>query len=173
MSTESKYSKIRREVVEMANELLPIHYKHSVSYGLIDMKALMEHRSWHGAPGRKVNWDWERGDYGYNHYLYQEPKRFEIAVWWRQMKLCGLSLGQPTWSGSRLRLDFIEATPLDNPIKGLTFSFIERAAELYAMRIDANEIRLMKPISAGVIDYYGKKGYAYNSRENYCYKVLR
>ncbi|AZZ92834.1 hypothetical protein EUZ85_19730 [Hahella sp. KA22] len=173
IATETKYSKIRREVIEDANAILPVQLKSVVSYSLITQKAIIEQRSWHNTFGRRVEWDWERDDYGYYHFLYQEPKRFELAIWWREMKLCALSLGQPTWSGSRLRLDFIESAPGDNPLKGSTFNLIEIAARIYAKHIDAHEIRLMKPVNANVIDFYCSKGYEYNSRGNFCFKVLR
>ncbi|ABC29650.1 conserved hypothetical protein [Hahella chejuensis KCTC 2396] len=173
VSTESKYTKIRAEVIEAANKLVPVQFQPAVTYSLITRKALFEQRSWHGTYGRRVDWDWEKDDYGYNHFLYQEPKRFEMALWWREMKLCALALGQPTWSGSRLRVDFMEAAPGDNPLKGEIFRFIELAAILYARRIDAHEVRLMKPVNSDVVSYYNSQGYQYDRRGNFCYKVLR
>src|SRR5690606_39641158 len=53
-------------------------------------------------------WSWRKG---FGSYAKYHPKRFELAIWFAKAQLCGLSLGKPTYSGSRLRLDFIEGAP--------------------------------------------------------------
>ncbi|WP_086932698.1 hypothetical protein [Agarilytica rhodophyticola] len=119
-----------------------------------------------------MNWDWEGG--GYDEYSFRHPKRFEMATWYGS-KLASLCLGRPSYMGGHLRLDFAEANPSENPLKGRIIPIILSAGELYASIIGASEIRLIDPIDSKLVNYYSSFGYRYvshNVKKHYLVKDL-
>jgi len=67
-----------------------------------------------------VAWDWENIQKKYKAH----PKRFELSIWYRNQHLCGASIGKPTYGGGKLRLDFIEASPINSPLSGLIIDMV-------------------------------------------------
>lgn len=168
--SEDKYANARNKARAIAFEQLPESLQEACSLREIDGAALVQCKRWALDPTRRVDWSWGTG---IRQYAFRHPKRFELAIWYRSL-LCGLSLGRPTWSGSRLRLDFIEAAPVNTPLTGHIFIITLKAAEAYADIIGAQEIRVMHPINSRVRNYYESFGFTYvGGKQDYCTKVLR
>jgi len=128
-------------------------------------------KQWGTSPNRRVDWSWPEGG---SEYAWRHPKRFEVAIWYRNLFLSGLGLGRPTWSGNKLRLDFLEASPKATPLTGLVTLIAVGTAEAYADAIGAVQLRIMSPINSKVKDHYlnSLTGYSYNAKGNYCYRDL-
>lgn len=104
---ESRYTSIRRAVLAEVNREFARSGKERLNAKLIDQLALNESKRWDLSACRRVDWDWLDG---YRAFSFRYPKRFEMALW-SSSELVSLSLGRPTFHGSKLRLDFIEANP--------------------------------------------------------------
>ncbi len=101
------------------------------------------------------------------------PKRFELAIWHRKLFLAGAAIGRPTWGNGKLRLDFIESSPMGTPIDGLITEISIATSEVYADVIGATQIRIMNPINETVKKYYlSKAGFLYNQKDDFCYRDL-
>lgn len=155
--TEAKYKDIRSIAMEAVQKRLPYADRPKIKLSKIDHQALTEVNSWESL-NRSVQWPWETG---YHEYSAQNPKRFELAIW-HDKTLCSLSLGRPNASGSRLRLEFTEARPLENPLKGRIMPIVLSVAEVYGGLLGADEVRLIDPIDQKLVDYYSSFGYEYN-----------
>ena len=143
--------------------------KDDVSMQGFDMECIRALKRYEASPNRRVFWDWTIVQKKYRTH----PKRFEIAIWHRNMTLCGASIGAPTWSGNRLRLDYIEANPDGSPLDGVITDLCLVAVTAYAEAINASQIRIMKPVNQQVRNYYlSKPGFQYDSKENFCFKNL-
>ncbi|MCC5827458.1 hypothetical protein [Alkalimonas sp.] len=107
-SAENKYQSFREHSLHIAEATLPVGLKSVVQLDVINAFALAQAHQWEESPSRHsdASWSWREG---FKQYAYRHPKRFELAIWFAKAKLCGLSIGKPTFSGSRLRLDIIEA----------------------------------------------------------------
>lgn len=168
-NAEDKYQLIREASRKAALEIMPMALSSFASLRDIDQAALVQTKIWQQVPDRQVDWPWNSGHY---FYAKRNPKRFELAIWFHS-KLCALSIGRPTWSGSRLRLDFVEASPVNNPLKGNVFPVTLVAAETYAEAIGATQIRIMNPINAKVRSHYESFGFIYaGSKLDFCYRDL-
>lgn len=87
--------------------------------------------------------------------------------------LCSVSLGRPTWSAGKLRLDMIESAPEKTPLSGQTTKLTIIAAETYADIIGASQIRIMNPINSKVRSHYESLGFTYvGGKSDYCIKDL-
>jgi hypothetical protein len=106
---------------------------------------------------RQVSFDWKA-------YLHQYrkvcPKRFELAVWYNG-RLESLSLGRPSYKGTRLRLELIERVPSNSSLRGRVFPITEIALIAYANLLGAAEVRIMEPVNDSVRAYYVSRGYSY------------
>lgn len=152
---EEKYALIRDQARSITQDLLPYGEKSAISLEAIDHRALSQFKIWQDSTERLVHWPW---DTGYREYAKQHPKRFEMATWYHNT-LCSLSIGRPTYSGSRMRLDFVERRPGINPLKGKIAAINLTAIEVYARLIDAQEVRIMHP-DENLLDYYASFGYS-------------
>ena len=109
-------------------------------------------------------------------YRRRYPNRFEMAIWYGSMH-CGLTLGRPTYRGTKVRLDFVERTPGINPLTRRIVPISITAFEAYARLIDAYEVRIMFP-AEGLISYYARFNYVFvqgsgtNRKPTYLYKLL-
>lgn len=122
--------------------------------------SLSHSKRWEISESRKddANWSWEDSIPSYS---YRNPKRFDLAIWYANSQLCGLCIGKPTFTGARLRLDVIEGSPLNHPLKGKVVSISISAAEAYADLIGADQIRIMRPLNKDLIRYYQNHGFTY------------
>ena len=87
---------------------------------------------------------------------------------WHNTTLISLSLGRPTYNGTKLRLDFIEGNP-DKPVSVSVFQLTFLAMVGYAQALGADELRVMNPINANVKSYYEKFGLTYIAKGDYLY----
>ncbi|WKD50525.1 hypothetical protein [Microbulbifer spongiae] len=167
-SAEERYEHYRELARRSAAEAIPMELKNQIRFDKIRFQALVQAKSWEGSPLRKVDWNWSRE---YELYSFTNPKRFELSIWHRH-QLCALSLGRPTWSGARLRLDSLEAAPHNHPLRSKVLALTLLALEEYAEQIGAHEIRIMEPVNEKVRDYYSSKGFTYNPRGDYCWRSI-
>ena len=106
---EIRYSKIRREALKAASETLKSGKGPNIRLTEINAGALTASKEWNSSRTRIKNWNWIEG---YAVFKCRYPKRFEMALW-ESKKLIGLSMGRPTYQGTALRLDVVEASPSD------------------------------------------------------------
>jgi len=74
------------------------------------MRALKELRKWENTGLRKAAWDWDTVLGSYKSH----PKKFDVTLWHKDFTLCSASIGRPTYGGSKIRLDIIEANPAES-----------------------------------------------------------
>lgn len=159
---EERYTVIRQAVIYELNREFRSGWPPGLRATLIDSPALSESELWKDLPRRKVDWDWKRG---YQSFKFRYPKRFELALW-ENHQLASLSLGRPTYNGSSLRLDFLEASPEKRSgLKVFEPTFLAMVS--YATALGANELRVMNPINAEVKAYYEKFGFTYVAESDY------
>ncbi len=135
----------------------------------ISMNCQKELRKWGKSGLRRVTWDWGQ-------VLKKDsshPKRFELSIWHKELFLCGATIGKPTCSGGKLRLDFIEASPISSPLSGLIVDIMIAPGMAYARTNGATQLRIMHPVNDRVKNLYlSKTGFAYNQKDNFCYRDL-
>ncbi len=157
LDAERRYEIYRSESRQQAEIALPQKFKGTIKLGGIDSRSLARAKAWEASDKREVDWNWTKG---YNVYSSRYPKRFELSIW-KSDVLCGLSIGRPSYNGSRLRLDFVERAPENCPIRGQVMQINLVAAEAYALRIGAEELRIMHPSNQELVNYYSRYGYKY------------
>lgn len=172
------YASLRQTSLEAAQESLPpvlrnkrgmAIVKDSISLDQFTFKSQHELKRWENSGLRRVAWDWDAVQKKYRTH----PKRFELTVWYQGRTLCGASIGRPTWSGGKLRLDYIEASPMGTPLDGLVTDIAIAAGILYARSIGAAQIRIMNPVNHDVKNHYlSKTGFKYNERGDFCFRDL-
>jgi len=171
-----RYEDIRNLARQVAHEQLPGFLKnrhgHLISKEAVVLSGL-DHSvfrilsKW-GGERRLAPWDWEDVRKKYKTH----PKRFELSIWHRQV-LCGASIGRPTWSGNKLRLDLIEANPDGSSLEGKIADIVIIAGRFYAKAIGATQIRIMYPINDKVKEHYlGLGGFSFDAKGNFCYQDL-
>ena len=164
---EERYTKIRKAVLDEINKDLFNSNQRNFKAKLIDQTALVQSEYWDYSAKRRVNWGWTEG---YHIFKYRHPKRFEMALW-HNATLVSLSLGRPTYRGSKLRLDFIEGNPdKSEDIKVFEYTFLAMVG--YAQTLGAGELRVMHPINADVKRYYENFGLSYVTKGDYLYVRL-
>ena len=173
-----KYESIRDVAREVAQDQLPSILrnsngesilKDSISLNGLNVDCLKELRKWESSGLRRVAWNWDHVLKKYKPH----PKRFELSIWHNQLFLCGATIGKPTYSGGKLRLDFIEASPIKSPLSGLIIDIILIAGTAYAKAIGATQLRIMHPVNESVKQHYlSKPGFAYNKDNDFCYRDL-
>ena len=174
VEAESRYESFRKLAREAISKELPYGDRGNIKLTEISQRALIYSKAWAADINRKVDWPWAEG---YKSYAFRYPNRFELATWYGSA-LVGLSLGRPSYAGTRLRLEFIEANPSSNPLKGRIVPITISAAELYANIIGASELRIIDPIDKKLIEYYSSFGYRYcdghseRNQKHYLVKVL-
>lgn len=154
---ERRYSDFREVARDSVNRRLPYPDKNKISLRGIDDRALTESGKWELMRDRQVDWPWMGG---YRNYSYSYPKRFELAIWYNDL-LCSLSLGRPSYMGSRLRLEFIESRPEEHPLRGRVTPIVVSVAEVYAVLIGASQLRIIDPVDRRLIEYYSSFSYLY------------
>lgn len=179
--TEDGYDVLREQARAVATTALPtvtlngrgqaIPLRDAVRLSGVDHQSKTRAKAWENSPLRRVDWKWSEGT---AEYAWRHPKRFELAIWYRNTFLCGLALGRPTWSGNKLRLDFVEASPETTPLTGLVANITIAAAVAYAASIGAAQLRLMNPVNSAVRSHYlnNLTGFAYDSKGDFCYKDI-
>lgn len=162
---EERYTRIRQAVLDEVNkDLISSSKQMGLRCKLIDQVALMQTQRWSTSARRRVDWQWVEG---YSLFKFRHPKRFEMALW-HGSNLVSLSLGRPTYNGSKLRLDFIEGGP-EKPegVKVFEHTFVAMVG--YAQVLGADELRVMNPINTDVKRYYETFGLNYVPKSDYLY----
>lgn len=154
---EDRYESFRRMAREAIHKELPYSDRANIKLTQISSKALIYSKTWSTDTRRKISWPWAED---YKNYAFRHPNRFELATWYGNT-LASLSLGKPSYAGSRLRLEFIEANPSGTLLKGRIVPITISVAELYANIIGASELRIIDPIDKKLIEYYSSFGYRY------------
>lgn len=168
MDAERRYGALRARMLKLAQHSSVVDLGVPVTLRLIDSAALSAFKRWKHAPNRKVDWDWIDG---YAAFKFRHPKRFELAVW-EKNQLASLSLGRPTYNGTAIRLDFIEASPVrDSDTKLLPVTLLAMTA--YADLLGARELRVLHPINTTVRHYYERHGLTYVAKGDYLYMGIR
>jgi hypothetical protein len=160
---EKRYDKIREITIFAAQKRLVLRPEYAdIILDTITGDALRQAKEWARSPKRRVHWDWYEG---YSDFRFRHPKRFELAIWQRGV-LISLTLGRPTYNGTALRLDFIEANP-DNLAEVRVFPIALFAMLGYAEALGATEIRVMNPVNDAVKKYYADAGLVYVAKGDY------
>lgn len=168
LEAEERYDSIRKITIGVAQRKLSQRPEYAdLILEAFSGKALIASQSWRGSAKRRVDWDWIDG---YFSFKFRYSKRFELAVWHKN-SLISLTLGRPTYNGTALRLDFIEANP-DNPGDIRVFPVVLFAMMVYAEALGAAELRVMKPINEEVKKYYESVGLIYVEKGDYLYMRL-
>ncbi len=81
-------------------------------------------------------------------------------------------MGRPTYNGSALRLDFVEARPRDLGDRPSVFDEVLIAYGIYARMLNAKQMRIMHPVSDDVKTYYETFGYKYVAKQDYLYREV-
>lgn len=144
--------------------------KDAITLEGITLDCKKELRKWEKSGTRRVAWDWDTVTRKYKSH----PKRFELSIWHKELFLCGATIGKPTSSGGKLRIDFIEASPISSPLSGLIVDIILVSGTAYARAIGAEQIRIMHPVNESVKNLYlSKPGFAYDQKGQFCYRDLK
>jgi len=168
MDAERRYGALRAQTLKIVQDSAAADLGVSVTLTLIDSAALSAFKRWEHDPNRQVDWDWIEG---YSAFKFRHPKRFELAVW-EKNQLGSLSLGRPTYNGTAIRLDFIEASPVrESDVKLFPVTLLAMTA--YADLLGASELRVMHPINATVRRYYERHGLTYVANGDYLYMGIR
>ncbi|MDH5447050.1 MAG: hypothetical protein OEY52_15995 [Gammaproteobacteria bacterium] len=168
LDTELRYSKIRKEALNAASEILRNRNGTNIVLSEINSDALKASKEWQKSNTRIKNWDWVEG---YSVFKFRYPKRFEMALW-EARKLIGLSMGRPTYQGTALRLDVVEASPSDLGDRPSIFETVLLGYGIYARLINAKQIRIMHPVNEKVRTYYEKYSYKYVASGDYLFKEV-
>lgn len=158
--TEKQYDEFRSKSLEMTQEVISSRYHGRVSLRNIDTLSLAHAERWETCVERSddATWTWT-GNKGFRKYAYSHPKRFDLAIWYANSQLCGLSVGKPTYNGSKMRLDIMEGAPENHPLKKKVVEITVLACEAYASMIGAEQIRIMRPVNTKVVKYYESLGF--------------
>lgn len=168
LDAERRYSQIRREALNAATEILMSGDGTNIVMTEINANALNASKEWTSSKTRIKNWDWVEG---YSVFKFRYPKRFEMALW-ESKKLIGLSMGRPTYQGSALRLDVVEASPTDLGDRPAIFDAVLLGYGIYARLINAKQIRIMNPVNEQVKSYYEKFSYKYVAIGDYLVREI-
>lgn len=177
-ATSDRYENLRALALKVSHEQLPKIIKNKqgvailkseISLRGLDFETYETLARWKSSDQRVVKWDWDDVRRLYKAH----PKRFELSIWHRDLFLCGASIGKPTQSGSKLRVDFIEAAPENSILDGVLTDLVIVAGTMYAKAIGASQIRIMKPVNEKVKDYYlSKPGFLFDAKGNFCFKDI-
>ncbi len=175
---KSRYEILRQMAREVVHEdlasVMPNKYgaailKSNISLDGLTFQCLKELRKWEKNGLRRVAWDWDTVQKKYRTH----PKRFELSIWHKELFLCSASIGKPTWSGGKLRLDYLESAPQGTPLDGLITDITIAAGVAYARAIGATQLRIMNPVNDKVKAHYlSKPSFSYDQKSNFCYRDL-
>ena len=168
IDAENRYSILRREALNAASEILENSRSSRIKLTEISHHALTLSKVWKTSSKRIKDWDWVEG---YAVFKFRYPKRFEMALWDSE-KLIGLSMGRPTYQGTALRLDVVEASPSDLGERPNIFEAVLLGYGIYARLINAKQIRIMNPVSDKVREYYERYNYKYIAGGDYLFKEV-
>ncbi len=163
---ETKFSGNYKEVQDYYRDLrsfvfaqtLEAYPDNSLSANSIRLIDAMTADAWaEEEPEKRNYWSWVDAF----HYYNKQAKRFDLCIS-RSGELVGLSYGIPTAHKSKLKIELVEGTPFSLHKGGLkVFNVVSTAAQIYALLLGADEVRVMNPVNDRVRDFYCSLGYAY------------
>jgi len=153
LDTIRRYDDPRSQARTLAENGLPMHLKGKLKLSSVDHRALAAFRALQDSDDRVVDWDWNFAP----KYCIRYPKAFDLSVW-HGNSLYSLTLGRPTYKGTKMRLDFIEKFTKNAVFSSEIFSVSLLAYEAYGKVIGANELRIMNPENDSLIKYYSSHG---------------
>jgi len=162
LDAEKRYAELRKQALGATMTVL----NNNITLSEINANALSSTRSWDNSKVRIKDWDWFEG---YSVFKFRYPKRFEMALW-HSNKLIGITMGRPTFYGTAMRLDIVEASPSDIGDRPSIFESVLVAYGIYARLINAKQIRIMNPVNDEVKAYYESFGYQYTIKGDYLFK---
>jgi len=168
MDAEKRYSQLRKEALNATMQVLRGGDASNITLSEINVRALNASKLWKDSNIRIKDWDWIEG---YTAFKFRYPKRFEMALW-SDNQLIGLSMGRPTYQGTALRLDVVEASPSDLGDRPAIFETVLLAYGIYARLINAKQIRIMNPVNDRVKSYYESYDYKYVAKGDYLFKEI-
>jgi hypothetical protein len=168
VNAEQRYDELRKSALKSFENSFSESEKGILKARTITTEALHASTAWDTVNTRRVGWDWVNE---YSAFKFRHPKRFEMALW-QNDKLISLSLGRPTYAGTALRLDLVEASPKELGDRVNVITFVLASLEIYARVLEARQIRIMHPINETVRDYYASFGYTYTPKGDYLYQEL-
>lgn len=168
LEAEQRYGLLREQALHLTTETIREQGVHKIRLTTINSEALIASKQWERSKIRQTDWDWVDG---YGSFKFRYPKRFEMALW-DTRQLIGLSLGRPTYQGTALRLDFVEASPIDLGERPAIIELVLLGYEIYARLLNAKQIRIMNPINNTIRSYYEKFGYNYTSHGDYLFRSI-
>ena len=176
--TQNRYEKLRQNSYISAHKALPetIVNRHGagilksdISLSGLDFHTYQKLRKWEESGKRVAPWDWDDVRKKYRVH----PKRFELSIWHKSLFLGGVSIGRPTYSKSKLRLDLIEANSEGGPLRGTITDIVILTSRFYAKAIGASQLRIMHLISEKVRSHYlSKDGFSYHEKGDFCYQDI-
>lgn len=163
-NTESRYKALRDIVYEEIEQQFPVKAQ-GISLKECRMANDWEELTTSGARNERGGWDWVDLYRSYKN----KPNRFEIALSAGGI-LGALAYGQTSRAGSRVRLDFIESTPIrPSPLGVRALPILSAAATIFADIVGADEIWVVEPFSA-LEEVY--KSVGFGARQEYHQKVM-
>ena len=156
---QEKYEVFRREARAKTEDLVLSQMRAIVNLDSINAKELAIAKTWEFHDGRHPDfgYDWNKH---VSKYVRRSPKHFDLSIRSHGV-LCGLSIGKPTWAGKKMRIDVIEGSPYNHPLKNKIVTVTVAAFSAYARLIGASQIRIMEPINDGVTALYKRHGFTY------------
>ncbi|WP_444915209.1 hypothetical protein [Microbulbifer sp. TRSA007] len=139
---EQKYNAIREIVFEEIRNDFGVNAKG------VTLRDCQLANNWENLQGKgyrrdRGGWDWVELFKSYQN----KPNRFEIALT-SAGTLGALAYGQTSRAGSKVRLDFIESTPVrPSPLGMRSLPVISAAATLFADIVGADEIWVIEPFA--------------------------
>jgi hypothetical protein len=100
-------------------------------------------------------WDWARIVAAQP----RSPDNLDLAIWSGDV-LCGLMVGRPSRSRTRLLLELVEGAPfVPHPLQGRVLDVSLLVAEYYARGVGARRLRLMNPLRGMQGRYIARYGF--------------
>ena len=129
----------------------------------IDPEAISWFReNWENHSQRIAEWDWSHSDH-------RPDKGVNVAIWHEDM-LCGLASGELT--ANAVRLDFVEAFPGTNPLKGSIIPIALTVCDAYANLTDREHLRVAG-VSEDLVSIYERFGFEVESKRGNVHVMRR
>lgn len=168
VEAEQRYDGLRKSALENVESGFSESQKGRLKARIITTEALNASTLWDTVNTRRVGWDWINE---YAMFRFRHPKRFEMALW-QNDKLISLSLGRPTYAGTAMRLDLVEASPKELGERVNVMPLVLASLETWARLLEARQIRIMHPINETVRNHYASFGFTYEPKGDYLYQEL-
>ncbi len=155
-SVKERYGALAQKARQLAQSEIPDPQVRILG---ISMREAVIGKGWNtGNPANEygIEWDWVSF---WDHYRRTNPRMLDVSLYYSSL-VAGLALASPNKNKTYIGLDFIQAAPRNNPLKGKVFPCIVLAMRRYAGLLDASVLRVLNPLPS-VVDYYGSQGFVH------------